>query len=343
MNSAAISTASRNVPPRWVTFFAEMRFLSFSLLLHSILLVVLGTAVLYQSAEKPPDFTSSGDAGLLADTSTFEPPADVPLEAPKISTPSNAASSPTIALSVDVLTTGAANRAFAIASVPISARMEGLGTGAGELGKGMGGGGVGAGMGGNGMRFFGTKASGQNVVLVVDVSGSMIHSKGKSPKTYRELEKEVSRVIREFDLKSRFGLVVFSGEAKSFRTHLVNSTTEEKDRAIAWLKKNSPEILDDPNADQERRAFHHGTRADLGLQEAFNLIPDVILFVSDGEPSGVKPHEVLATVEAAQKTLPRPAPIHSVAYLADDGQRFMKELAEKNSGTFREVNPRDIQ
>jgi hypothetical protein len=91
------------------------------------------------------------------------------------------------------------------------------------------------------------------------------------------------------------------------------------------------------------KAFHHGTRADLGLAEAFNMKPDLIFFVSDGEPTGAQPAAILAAVAEAQKELARPAPIHSVAYMADSGQKFMKDLAEKNGGMYREVNPSDVQ
>ena len=71
--------------------------------------------------------------------------------------------------------------------------------------------------------------------------------------------------------------------------------------------------------------------------------PDVIFFISDGEPTGAKPPEILEQVQAAQKNLAKPAIVNTFAYLADGGQKFMAELAKQNLGTFREINPRDVK
>jgi hypothetical protein len=339
------NAANPSAPSKLTQRLAEMRFFTFSLLLHSILVIVLGTVVLYQSEPDAPQFIAGGSNGLIADTSLLEPPPETKVEeSPKDSLQSSASAPVASNLQLDAITSSSNANSFTVSPTGIKPTLDGLASGAGgDAIKGIGLGGPGAGMGGNSMRFFGTRASGQQIVIVVDVSGSMVQGKGKSGKTYEELEKEVIRVIREMDLKSSFGLVVFSREAKPYRTHMVRSTNEEKERAIAWLKKHNPVVYIDPNADAEEKAFHRGTRADLGLAEAFKLAPDLIFFVSDGEPTGAKPAEILTAVEEAQKTLRRTAPIHSVAYLADSGQKFMKSLAEKNAGTFREVNPQDIK
>jgi hypothetical protein len=346
MNTVSSTTASQEstAGSRLVRVLAEMRFFSFSLFIHTVLVVVLGTVVLFQSREAPPDFTATGSAGLMTDTSSLEPPPEMrPEEMPK-DTPSTSspATAQTTSLTMDAITTSATKSSFAVSTTSVKANLDGIGKGdASKMGKGLGLDGKGLGMGGSAMRFFGTKATGQNIVLVVDVSGSMVRGT-KSPKSYAELEKEVIRVIKEMDMKSSFGLIVFSKDAKSFRSHMVRATTEDKERACNWLKKHNPSVIDDPKADEEERAFHHGTRADRGLEEAFTMGPDLIFFVSDGEPTGSKPDEVIAQVEAAQKNLPRPAAIHCIAFLADSCQRFMKNLAEKNNGLFREVNPRDL-
>lgn len=324
---------------------ADMRFFSFSLLLHTILVIVCGTVVLYRSQEEPPQFIAGGQEGLLADTSKLEPPPEtppeqVPQETPSVSTPASQVSSVTM----DSVTTSASSTIKVAATNIKSGLSDTGGKDAGKIGKGLGLGGDGLGMGGGGMatQFFGTKAKGQNIVLVVDVSGSMVRGNGKSSKTYNELEKEVIRVLRDMDMKSKFGLIVFSKDAKSFRTHLVSATSDEKSKAISWLKKHTPAVFEDPKAKEEEKEFHKGTRADRGLEEAFLLAPDLIFFVSDGDPTGSKPPQILEAVAAAQKNLPKRAAIHSIAYLADSGQRFMRDLAEQNNGNFREVNPKDI-
>jgi hypothetical protein len=324
---------------RFVKFFAEMRFLSLSMLLHTIVLFVCGGVVIYRVQEEPPDFQSAPGVGLFDDVpAPQQTPATEPEEQPKeivaAITPSSAPSSPTIGC---ISITGPGN--FTVKSAGFS----GLSPAAiGSYGNGLGMNTEGLGVGRMSMRLFDKVATGQRIVIVLDVSGSMVHGTGKSGKTYGELEQEVIRVVRELDMKSSFGLVVFSRGAKLYRPTLARSLNDEKERAIRWLTKQTPTTLDNPKADEDDKAFHHGTRADLGLEEALKLSPDLVFFISDGEPSGTKPADVLTAVEVAQKSLRKPAAIHAIAYLADGGQKFMRDLAEKNYGTFREVNPQDI-
>ena len=94
----------------------------------------------------------------------------------------------------------------------------------------------------------------------------------------------------------------------------------------------------------KEREKHRGTRADLALDKAFRMKPDTIFFVSDGQPTAIAESPgsdtveyIMGLVEKQQSQLPRRTVIHCVAYLASGGQRFMRDLAAKNEGEFREV------
>jgi hypothetical protein len=189
------------------------------------------------------------------------------------------------------------------------------------------------------IRFFGKMTEVQAVVFVFDISGSMVQGR-KSPKTYDDLEDEVKRVIRSLDDKTQFGLVAFAGSAHLYKPELVAATSDEKQRAISWLRKQNP-VGYQQSTDPETKAKHHGTRADLGLEAAFDLNPDTVIFVSDGEPSGTNASEVLKLVSKWQTDRTRPVKINSFAYLADSGQKFMQDLAKQTAGDFREINPKD--
>jgi hypothetical protein len=96
----------------------------------------------------------------------------------------------------------------------------------------------------------------------------------------------------------------------------------------------------DPNAPKSVTNFNHaGTRASAALDYAFAMNPDAICFVSDGIPTDGEAKAILTKVADRQKTLPRPAQIHVVAYLADSGQVFMKTLAEQNQAASRKSSP----
>ena len=219
-------------------------------------------------------------------------------------------------------------------------RMGGIGGVGNSFGGGGGGGGLGGG-GGSGINFFGMRSMVKSVVFVIDISGSMVVGK-KNAATYGRLEKEMEKVIGSLPPMAKFGLVVFAQDAAAYRDGLTNAQAFEKRRALDWMKKQSPaETLDPKLKDKaldDARHKHMGTRADLGLERAFAMKPDTIFFVSDGEPTGSRPDEVMKSVEGFQKTLPRPATIHVIAYVPDDGEDFMRNLAKANGGEYRVVN-----
>jgi len=226
------------------------------------------------------------------------------------------------------------------------AGMGGFGTGVGPAG-GSGGGGMGGGGGGSGVNFFGLRAQAKTIVFVFDISGSMIMG-NKSAASYEKLEDEIIKVITSLTPGTKFGLVGFAKEADAYRQEPVDARHDEKTNAISWLKSMNPAGALKGLKPGEKASFqkykngrHQGTRADLGLERAFKMKPDTIFFISDGEPSGTTPAEVYKQVEEAQRNLTKPATVNAVAFLADSGQKFMKSLAEKNQGVFREVNPGD--
>ena len=214
------------------------------------------------------------------------------------------------------------------------AGMGGFGTGVGPPG----GGGMGGGGGGAGINFFGLRSQVKTIVFVFDISGSMIRPP-KSPETYEKLEAEIIKVLNGMSPGTKFGLVGFSKGADAYRQEPVDARPDEKGNAIAWLKSMNPTHAEKLGFAKYKNGRHQGTRADLGLERAFKMKPDTIFFVSDGEPTGTTPAEVIRDVEAAQRNLSKPATVNAVAFLADSGQKFMRDLAEKNQGVFREVNP----
>ena len=297
--------------------------------------------VLYRVTQDAPEFIAES-GGLLSDV-PLEPLKSSEPETPTVSVP-NPSTAPVQASShLDALvTTGTSS--FSISTSVSASKLTGIADGEiANVGKGSGMVGAGLGRTGSTMRMFGTAARGSSVVICFDVSGSMLSGRGKSEKTYAKLEQEIARVIGTFDLKTTFNLVAFSKDAETYREGLTRATSEEKQRAVAWLKKKTPMVMRDPKASEDEKAAHHGTRADRALAAALQLQPDIIFFVSDGEPTGLRPDDILQLVAGAQQTQSRPTTINAIAYLADGGQRFMRGLAERNGGTYQEINPSDAE
>ncbi len=238
--------------------------------------------------------------------------------------------------------------------------------------------GGGGGGGGSGINFFGLRTRAKSIVFVVDISDSMVmplppslaapktplppnapKPPPKGPQTYKNLETEIVRSIRSLDKNMAFSIVCFAGDVEPYKPTMLPASDAEKDRAIKWLQAHSPALnLVAERKDAERREagftksqpsgpnsvtkFNHaGTRSLAALKFAFAMNPDAICFVSDGEPTdgGYKAVDIIPAVEALQKQLPRPAVINAVAFYADGGFDFMKQLAAKNQGSFKEIKP----
>lgn len=249
--------------------------------------------------------------------------------------------------------------------------MGGSGTSSGVTGT-SGGGGDGN---GSGINFFGLRTRAKSIVLLVDVSDSMlvdlkspVSRPGepapartqplKSIQTYAALEAEVGRVIRSLDPAIAFSVVCFAGDVKPYRETMVAASSGEKDKAFRFIQAHSPAL----NFVAEKRAkeraaagfqptagattnvtgFNHAaTRTMAALDYAFKMNPDVICVVSDGAPTdgGFGGAEILTKLKGMQAALPRPAMINVVSYLADGGQKFMAELASQNQGSYKEIKP----
>lgn len=226
---------------------------------------------------------------------------------------------------------------------------------------------------GSGISLFNLRVRAKSIVLLVDVSDSMVMDLArpapkpgipartqpvKGIKTYAALEDEMKRVIGSLEPGVSFSVVCFAGDVEPYKTSLVPANEGEKDRAIRFIQAHSPAL----NAVADRREkertavgfkpasgsansathFNHAaTRTMAALDFAFKMNPDAICLVSDGAPTdgGFGGVEILTKIQAMQKALPRPIAISVVAYLADGGQKFMSELAAQNRGAFKEVLP----
>ena len=245
----------------------------------------------------------------------------------------------------------------------------GPGIGAGPTGR-PGGGGHGD---GPGIMIFNQRVHAKSIVLLVDVSDSMVMDLArpaprpgmtvrtqpvKGIQTYAALEDEMRRVIGSLEPGVSFSVVCFAGDVEAYKASLAPANEEEKARALRFIREHSPALdaITAQRAQQRTDAgfqqtagatdkaphFNHAaTRTMAGLDFAFKMNTDAICLISDGAPTdgGFGGAEILTKIQAMQKALPRPIQINVVAYLADGGQKFMADLAAQNRGSFKEIIP----
>jgi hypothetical protein len=222
-------------------------------------------------------------------------------------------------------------------------------------GRGLGGGG-GTGKG-SGVAFFDIKDTAKSLVIMIDVSQSMFSRTGDYDSSTRKLLKEGKdqsfHVIRTEAMKlinglgpdTRFGIVRWSGSARSWKPELVRATDENKELARLHI-----ETEVDANTAPPTGGKPGGTRHDYALQELLRLNPETAFMLTDGNATASQPGggmstiptksllEILDNASEERETLPR---IHTIYYLTGADKKeeedMLKDIARKTKGRFRKV------
>tara|TARA_R100000027_G_scaffold46528_2_gene35404 strand:+ start:5902 stop:6894 length:993 start_codon:yes stop_codon:yes gene_type:complete len=200
------------------------------------------------------------------------------------------------------------------------------------------------------LQFFGKemKSDAQGMLFVIDMSGSMV-MEGRGIDGYKTVVEEIVKTLRSIQDVGTFNIIAFAGEADKFRGSGFMLATEDRiDAAEKWMMRLDPADAF-PNRDAGgntknykvfkgyKKGRNLGTRADLALEEAFDMDPNMIIFLSDGEPTGKKAGEVLKLVKEFQSDQDEPVMINTLSYKSKDGRDFLRKLAANNGGSYSEV------
>lgn len=147
--------------------------------------------------------------------------------------------------------------------------------------SGQGGGGEGAGGSGGigfGMSFFGIQSTGKRILLLFDVSTSVVNKANKAGIPLSKIKEETSSLIGKLPISARFGIIQFTRNYKPFNTELVPATDQNRAAALEWIETEwveagmmaaSGKVVANP-------------RGLVGVLElAAKMQPDVIFLISD--------------------------------------------------------------
>jgi hypothetical protein len=227
---------------------------------------------------------------------------------------------------------------------------QGTGTGRGFSG----GGGTGT---GSGVAFFDIRDNAKSVVIMIDVSQSMFSRTGDYDSGARKLLKEGKdqsfQVVRDEAIKlidglganSRFGIIRWSGSARSWKPELVRATDANKAEARAHVQESV-----DANSAPPTGGRPGGTRHDYAIEELLRLNPEVAFMLTDGNAtrtgggggmSTIPNNEIFEQLEAAAKELPALPRIHTVYYMTGADKKeeedLLRGIARKTKAKFRKV------
>ena len=215
------------------------------------------------------------------------------------------------------------------------------------LGSGLGSGTLGAGgTGGAGLSFFGIKTEGMRIIMLFDVSASVLNKAQASGLPLSKIKEETLKLIKTLPLNARYSLVQFVRNYKPFSKELVAATPPNRERSVQWMETewNESGMLGARSA-----GVHTATPNGLPivLDVAFGLKPDTIFLISDGSFEQTAPGEANRSIPETeieeqlknlQKSAGKEVPIHFLGFQMKETHRdFWRRTAQRSGAKFREL------
>ncbi len=216
--------------------------------------------------------------------------------------------------------------------------------GSAGIGRGLGNGLLGGGGSGNGMNFMGIRSEGSRILLLFDVSSSVVNKASSAGVPLETIQQETIKLIKGLPVDTRFSIIQFTQNYKSLSADLTVATTKNKETAESWVQT---EWVTSGSMSSASRGVVRNERGLVGVLEAgFKMAPDVIWIISDGSfqwsPGGtisnIPYDEIRRSIDQMQSTLPRPAVLHFIAFESkpeDEGE--WKRIANRFRGEFKSI------
>ncbi|MBK1883963.1 hypothetical protein JIN85_16205 [Luteolibacter pohnpeiensis] len=235
----------------------------------------------------------------------------------------------------DMLTPDPAAIANSMVTGLAGASGSGAGSGLGLTGAG------GKGLG-TGLNFMGIKSSGQRVLLLFDVSGSVVNKAAKSDMPLSKIKEETLNMIDKLPTDSRFGIIQFVRNYKPFQPELIPATQPNRDLARQWV---ASEWNESGMMGARGKGVISPTPNGLPviLRAAYAMKPDVIFLISDGsfERTGAQPEKVPEDeFDDLFKELTKTGkiPLNFIGFeMKPDDEKYWSRTARRQGGQFKEI------
>ncbi len=226
----------------------------------------------------------------------------------------------------------------------ISDQINGL-VGSAALGSGLGRGLMGGGGTGQGMSFFGVRAEGRRVLLLFDVSASVVNKAKAAGVPLETIQEETLKLIDTLPLAAQFSLIQFTGNYLPFTEELIAATPGNKDLAKQWVKD---KWVKGGTMSASSAGVVSNFAGVVGvLERAAAMRPDVVFLISDASfqwrPGGsgfrnVPYDEIKKAVEALGEGSRGKVPVHFVAFEPKESDAAeWSRLVRRTGGEFREL------
>ena len=272
--------------------------------------------------------TQKGERYELSDNSqgsNQKAPSEQNLEANSPASESNSSAAPPIDLSEltkDLIGNSADSIAIGSALGKVGQGLSGTGDKQGNSGDGPG--------GATTATFMGLKGSGSNFVYVLDRSASMEEFQGAP---IRFAKSELLKSISSLGQRNQFQIVFYNESPGSLSNgsaagKLLAANEINKEKAIRFIKAIKPS---------------GGTEHIPGLKMGLSFSPDVLFFLTDAAEPSLTESQLIDIQNRAERSL---TTIHTIQFnhgpAPNDGT-WIRELAERNRGTYRYIDISNLE
>ncbi|MEX2580621.1 MAG: vWA domain-containing protein [Verrucomicrobiales bacterium] len=227
----------------------------------------------------------------------------------------------------------------------ISDQVSGL-VGSAALGSGLGQGFAGGGGTGEGMSFFGVRAEGDRILLLFDVSASVVNKAEAAGLPLERIQEETIKLIETLPISSQFSLIQFTGNYMPFTEELIAATPGNKKLAREWVEEKW--VTAGSMSSSASGVVRNLTGVVGVLERGLAMRPEVIFLISDASfqwrPDGgsgysnVPYEEIAAVVGRLKEESGREVPVHFIAFEPkDDDAKKWGRIVRRTGGEFREL------
>jgi hypothetical protein len=219
----------------------------------------------------------------------------------------------------------------------------------GAAGAGAGGGFGLGGAGGKGLGtaidFMGIKTNGQRVLLLFDVSGSVVNKANASSMPLAKIKEETLEMIEQLPVDSRFGIIQFVRNYKPFQPELIAATQPNRDLAKSWIETQWSESGSMPRNGKGVIAPEPNGLPPI-LRAAYEFKPDVIFLISDGSfergsggaTATISEDEFEDLFKELTAGLSSKIPLHFIGFqMKPDAKDFWNKISRRQGGQLKEL------
>ena len=229
----------------------------------------------------------------------------------------------------------------------VSDQVSGL-AGGGGAGSGIGSGsmGSGGGPGGFGLSFFGIQSNGERILLLFDVSTSVVNKANKAGVPLSKIQEEAASLISRLPITARFGIIQFTQNYKPFRPELIPATDRNRADALDWIEN---EWLETGTMAASKKVVGNPRGLVGVLDLAAKMQPDVVFIISDAsfqwKPPGEKKSwgenipwkEIRKCTDIALQGTTG-CKIHFIGFeMKPEDKREIGSIVRKSGGKLREI------